>query len=74
MNLQTRKIEFIQKLLKLQSEEIISQSENLIKKKDTKDSFKPVSIEEFNKGIDKSETDIKNNQYKTSSELLSKYK
>ncbi len=74
MDLQTRKIEFIQKFLKLQSEEVISQFENLMKKKNTIDSFKPMSIEEFNNGIDKSENDFKNNRYKTSNELLSKYK
>jgi hypothetical protein len=74
MDLQTRKIEFIQKPLKLQSEVVISQFENLMKKKNTIDSFKPMSIEEFNKGIDKSENDFKNNRYKTSNELLSKYK
>ena len=74
MDLQTRKIEFIQKFLRLQSEEVISQFENLMKKKNTIDSFKPMSIEEFNNEIDKSENDFKNNLYKTSNELLSKYK
>jgi hypothetical protein len=49
MDLQTRKIEFIQEFLKLQSEEVISQFENLMKKRNKKDSFKPMSIEEFNK-------------------------
>ena len=73
MDLQTRKLEFIQEFLKLQSEEVISQFENLMKKK-INDSFKPMSIEEFNKGIDKSEDDFKNGRYKTSSELLAKYK
>ena len=33
MDLQTRKIEFVQEFLKLQSEEVISQFENLLKKK-----------------------------------------
>lgn len=73
MDLQTRKLEFIQEFLTLQSEEVISQFENLMKMR-IKDSFKPMSIEEFNKGIDKSEDDFKNGRYKTSSELLAKYK
>jgi hypothetical protein len=73
MDLQTRKLEFIQEFLKLQSEEVISQFENLMKNR-IKDSFKPMSIEEFNKGIDKSEDDFKNGRYKTSSELVAKYK
>ena len=74
MDLQTRKIEFIQEFLKLQSEEVISQFESLMKKRNNRDSFKPMSIEELNKGIDKSEDDFKNGRYKPSSELLAKYK
>ena len=74
MDLQTRKLEFIQEFLKLQSEEVISQFESLMKKRNSKDLFKPMSIEEFNKGIDKSEDDFKNGRYKTSPELLAKYK
>jgi hypothetical protein len=74
MDLQTRKIEFIQKFLKLQSEEVISQFENLMKKRNKKDSFKPMSVEDLNKRIDQSEDDFKNGRYKTSSELLAKYK
>ena len=45
-----------------------------MKKKNNKDAFKPMSIEELNKGIDKSEDDFKNGRYKTSAELLAKYK
>jgi len=75
MDLQTRKIEFIQKFLKLQSEEEISQFENLLKKKSiTDDTIKPMSITELNSRIDKAEEDFKNGKFKTSSELLSKYK
>ena len=74
MDLQTRKIEFVQEFLKLQSEEVISQFENLLKLKKIKDDFKPMSLEEFNKGIDKSENDFKNGRYKSSAELLEKYK
>jgi len=74
MDLQTRKLEFIQQFLKLQSEEVISQLENVIKTKTNKDSLKPMTMEEFNKGIDKSEEDFKTGRYKSSSELLAKYK
>ena len=75
MDLQTRKIEFVQAFLKLQSEEVISQFENLLKKKSTKEiALKPMSIEEFNSRIDKSEEDFKTGKYKTSSQLLAKYK
>ena len=73
MDLQTRKIEFVQEFLKLQSEELISQFENLLKKK-AQTKIKPMSVIELNSRIDKSENDFKNGKFKTSSELLSKYK
>jgi hypothetical protein len=79
MDLQTRKIKFVQEFLKLQSEEVISQLENLLKNRNKKnvgedEIFKTISIEEFNGRIDKSEDDFKNGRYKTTSELLEKYK
>lgn len=75
MDLQTRKIEFIQEFLKLQSEEVISQFENLLKKKSVKEkSLKPMSVKELNSRIDKSEEDFKKGRFKTSSQLLAKYK
>lgn len=78
MDLQTRKIEFVQEFLKIQSEEVISQLENLLNsnKKDVDEDnfFKPMSIEEFNNRIDQSEDDFKNDRYKSTSELLEKYK
>ena len=76
MDLQTRKIEFIQEFLKLQSEDVISQLENILRKKSKssdENHFKPMSIDEFNDGIDKSEDDFKNNKFKASVALLSKY-
>lgn len=73
MDLQTRKIEFVQEFLKLQSEDLISQFENLlIRKGDT--SKNPMSIIELHSRIDKSESDFKVGKFKTSAELLSKYK
>ena len=75
MDLQTRKIEFVQAFLKLQSEEVISQFENLLIKKSKKEkSFKPMSIQELNSRIDKSENDFKTGKFKTSAQLLAKYK
>lgn len=76
MNLEARKIEFIQEFLKLQSEEVISKLEKILKKeKATSEErhLKPMTIDELNKRIDKSESDFKNNRFKTSSELLAKY-
>ncbi|WP_417939494.1 hypothetical protein [Flavobacterium sp. RS13.1] len=73
MDLQTRKIEFVQEFLKLQSEELVSQFENLLKKKMQKKA-EPMSVAELNSRIDQSENDFKNGKFKTSDELLSKYK
>ena len=78
MDLQTRKIEFVQAFLKLQSEELISQFENLLRIKSLQEIedgrvLEPMSIEEFNKRIDQSESDFKNDKYKSTSELLKKF-
>ena len=78
MDIQSRKIEFVQAFLKLQSEELISQFENLLKKKsvitsEVQKQFKPMSLKEFNERIDKSESDFKNDRYKTTTELLEKF-
>lgn len=73
MDLQTRKIEFIQEFLKLQSEDIIAQFENLLKKEKDTVSIKPLTPEELNNRIDQSEDDFKSNRFKTSAELQSKY-
>ncbi|MBK7639472.1 MAG: hypothetical protein IPJ22_05365 [Bacteroidetes bacterium] len=78
MDIQTRKIEFIQAFLKLESEEVISQFEVLLSLKsdyvvkEDKD-IKPISIKEFNKRMDKSEDDFENGRYKNTAELLKKF-
>ncbi len=76
MNIEARKIEFIQEFLKLQSEEAISKLEKiLIKEKSISDEriFEPMTKEELNRRIDQSESDFRNNRFKSSSELLAKY-
>jgi len=76
MDLQSRKIEFVQEFLKVQSEEIISRLEKILRKeKKTTDEriFEPMTQDELNKRIDQSESDFLNNRFKSSSELLAKY-
>lgn len=76
MNLEARKIEFVQEFLKLQSEEVVSRLEKILRKeKNTSDAriFEPMTQEELNKRIDQSESDFRNNRFKNSSELLAKY-
>ena len=75
MDLQTRKIEFVQEFLKLQDEEAVARLEKLLekeKKTDNVKEIKPMSKEELNQRIDQSESDFENNRFKTTSELLSK--
>lgn len=76
MDIQSRKLDFIQEFLKIQNEELISRLEKILRKeKNTQDEqvFEPMTQDELNKRIDKSESDFKNNRYKSSSELLAKY-
>ncbi|WP_336732117.1 hypothetical protein [Chryseobacterium sp. VD8] len=76
MDIQSRKLAFIQAFLNLQSEEMIGQFEKLMKKAknmDEENQFKPFSIEEMNERITRSEDDFNNKKFKTTSELLSKY-
>ncbi|OBQ46126.1 hypothetical protein JJL45_11650 [Tamlana sp. s12] len=76
MNLEARKIEFVQEFLKLQSEEAVSRLEKILRKEKNASNeriFAPMTQEELNKRIDKSESDFRNNRFKSSSELLAKY-
>ena len=76
MDIQRRKLAFIQAFLNLQSEEIIGQFEKLMKKAknmDEENQFKPFSKEEMNERISRSEDDFNNKKFKTTSELLLKY-
>ena len=74
MDLQTRKIVFIQEFFKLQNEEIILSFEKLMKKakeKILKENIEPFTLEQFNERIDISLEDSKNGRIIELSELLS---
>lgn len=76
MNLEARKIEFVQEFLKLQSEEVISRFEKILSAETNiseEQIFKPLTQNELDERIDKSESDFENNKFKTSSELLKKF-
>ncbi len=76
MNLEARKIEFVQEFLKLQSEEVIAKLEKLLKKEQKTNADQlshSITKEELNKRMDKAESDFMNNRFKSSSELLAKY-
>jgi len=76
MNIEARKIEFVQEFLKVQSEDVITRLEEILRKGDNifdERILEPMTEEELNKRIDQSESDFRNNRFKSSSELLSKY-
>ncbi|MFZ2430389.1 MAG: hypothetical protein WAW57_04510 [Lutibacter sp.] len=76
MNLETRKLSFIQEILRIQSEKTISRLETILRKEkntSVERIFKPMTQNELDKRIDKSESDFSNNRFKNSSELLAKY-
>ena len=75
MNLEARKIEFVQEFLKIQSEEVISLLENILKNENLNVQIsEPMPEYELNQRINQSESDFKNNLFKSSSELIDKYK
>lgn len=76
MNIETRKIKFVQEFLKLQNEKSISKFEKLLSKEKEElkeNSLSPFDQEGLNNRIDQSELDFKNGRFKSSDELLEKY-
>ncbi len=74
MDLQTRKISFVQEFLNIQNEEIISQLEKILmkeKEKTSSNNVDPMSLEEFNKRIDISLEDSKKGRLTESNKLES---
>jgi len=72
MDLQTRKLNFIQDFLKLESEKAISHLEKLLQKEtQTNYEMKPMTMKEFQKRIDQSTEDSKNGRLTENSKLIS---
>jgi hypothetical protein len=72
MDLQTRKIEFVQAFLKLESEKVISHFEKLLQKETkTLSDFKPFTTKEFEKRISKSTDDSNNERLTENNDLIS---
>lgn len=75
MDLQSRKIEFVQEFLKLQSEEVISRLEKILWNEtltSTEKEVEPMTVQEFNDRIDKSMEDSKNGRLIKASDLKAK--
>jgi hypothetical protein len=76
MDLEARKISFVQEFLRLQSEEIVIHLENLLHKQKVElldQEMKSMSINQFNKEIDQSLDDAKNGRIIAAKDLRSKF-
>jgi hypothetical protein len=77
MDLQTRKISFIQEFLNIQSEEVVVRLEKLLKKERAKfaePGFSPMTVDELNKRIDKSLLDASNGRITKNGDLAKEIK
>lgn len=75
MDLEARKITFVQEFLRLQNEEIVSGLENLLRKRKTElieKNFKPMAIEQYNTEIDQAMEDSKNGRMIKATDLKAK--
>tara|TARA_B100000949_G_C14011628_1_gene337521 strand:- start:203 stop:445 length:243 start_codon:yes stop_codon:yes gene_type:complete len=75
MDLEARKISFVQEFLRLQNEEIVSGLEKLLRKSKaelTEKNFKPMSMEQYNAEIDQAMEDSKNGRMIKATDLKAK--
>lgn len=76
MTLDARKLVLVQKFLRLENEESISNLERIvdsIEQQENKSEGIPFSIATFNERIDQSELDFEEGRFKSHEEVLSKY-
>jgi hypothetical protein len=75
MDLQTRKISFVQEFLSIQSEEVISRLEKYLKKEiNVNKEFSPLTMTEFESRIEQSMEDSKNGRVIEANQLLEEIK
>ena len=77
MDLQSRKISFVQEFLSIESEETISRLENFLKKEKKVNSnkeFSPMTMEEFQNRINQSEQDSINGRLTEMNDFLAEIK
>jgi len=63
MDIQARKIHFVQEFLRVADDELVTKLESLLRierKKKLEEELSPMTMKEFNEIIDKSEDDFKN--------------
>ena len=69
MDIQTRKIHFVQEFLALSNEAIIYKLESILKKEILKEDNRRISIEQYNKELDEAEAEIDRGAFYTQSEV-----
>lgn len=72
MDLEARKISFIQEFLRLQNEQVISSLEQLLRKEKAQlmeNELQPMTLSEFNEDIDKAMDDSKHGRMTKAEEL-----
>lgn len=75
MDLEARKISFVQEFLRLQNEEIVSGLENLLRERKIElieKNLKPMSMEQYNAEVDQALEDSKNGRMTKATDLKSK--
>ncbi len=73
MDIQARKIQFVQEFLRIADDELVAKLENLLRverKKKLDEELRPLTLEELNVIIDNSEEDIKNGKVTEARNLL----
>ena len=76
MNIETRKLSFIQEFLRIQNEEIVIGLENLLKKRKMEqyeNELKPMDLKQFNDEIDQALNDSENDRIIKAAELKEKW-
>ncbi len=77
MDLQARKISFVQEFLRLKNEDIISGLENMLKKRKSEiyeKELKPMGLDKLNKEIDQAIEDSENDRVIKATDLKYKFK
>jgi len=75
MDLEARKISFVQEFLRLQNEDIVSGLEKLLRKRKAElieKNLKPMSVQQFNKEIDQALDDSQNERIIKATDLKAK--
>ena len=76
MNIETRKISFIQDFLRIKNEEIVIGLENILKKwksEQYENELKPMDLKQFNDEIDQALNDSENDRVIKAAELKEKW-